>query len=216
MKVLRLPLTFENSAILFDMDGTLYTHDAYMKLQIELPIRRLASTQGKSYEQMKTEIDEYRKNWADSHDGQSISLGNIFLAFGISIEKSIRWREELLYPQKFLVKDNQLRTALEALALHFNLAVVTNNPVLVAVRTLSALGVDDIFQNIVGLATCGMSKPNEAIFLKAAELCNAKAQQCISVGDRYDIDIALPLELGMGGILVDGVEDVYKLPGILF
>jgi phosphoglycolate phosphatase/putative hydrolase of the HAD superfamily len=35
------------------------------------------------------------------------------------------------------------------------------------------------------------------------------------VGDRYDIDIDLPLKLGMGGILVDGVKDVYKLPGIL-
>ncbi|MDR2796887.1 MAG: HAD family hydrolase, partial [Treponema sp.] len=32
-----------------------------------------------------------------------------------------------------------------------------------------------------------------------------------SVGDRYDMDIALPLSLGMGGILVDGVEDVYHL-----
>jgi phosphoglycolate phosphatase/putative hydrolase of the HAD superfamily len=35
------------------------------------------------------------------------------------------------------------------------------------------------------------------------------------VGDRYDIDIALPLELGMGGILVDGVEDVYRLPALI-
>jgi phosphoglycolate phosphatase/putative hydrolase of the HAD superfamily len=34
------------------------------------------------------------------------------------------------------------------------------------------------------------------------------------VGDRYDIDITLPLELGMGGVLVDGVEDVYRLPEI--
>ncbi|GHU60966.1 hypothetical protein FACS189445_2140 [Spirochaetia bacterium] len=38
---------------------------------------------------------------------------------------------------------------------------------------------------------------------------------CVSIGDRYDIDLLLPLELGMGGILVDGVEDVYKVPGIL-
>jgi phosphoglycolate phosphatase/putative hydrolase of the HAD superfamily len=33
----------------------------------------------------------------------------------------------------------------------------------------------------------------------------------VSIGDRCDIDIALPLELGMGGILVEGVEDVYAL-----
>jgi ribonucleotide monophosphatase NagD (HAD superfamily) len=34
---------------------------------------------------------------------------------------------------------------------------------------------------------------------------------CVSVGDRYDMDIAIPLSLGMGGILVAGVADVYQL-----
>jgi phosphoglycolate phosphatase/putative hydrolase of the HAD superfamily len=35
------------------------------------------------------------------------------------------------------------------------------------------------------------------------------------VGDRYDVDIAPALELGMGGILVEGVEEVYSLKGFL-
>jgi phosphoglycolate phosphatase/putative hydrolase of the HAD superfamily len=50
--------------------------------------------------------------------------------------------------------------------------------------------------------------------MRAAILCGAMPETCVSVGDRYDIDIALPLELGMGGILVDGVEDVYTLPEV--
>jgi phosphoglycolate phosphatase/putative hydrolase of the HAD superfamily len=32
------------------------------------------------------------------------------------------------------------------------------------------------------------------------------------VGDRYDIDLALPLEMGMGAILVDGAADCRDLP----
>ena len=212
MKIFALPLTLENAAIIFDMDGTLYTHEEYLQSQIDLPIRRLAHVQGKKYEQMKTEIDQYRKNWADSRNGQLISLGNTFVAFGISIEENIRWREDLLHPENFLAKDKQLRLALQVLASRFSLVVATNNPVSVAVRTLSVLGVDDILEKIVGLDTCGVSKPDKSIFLKAAELCNTVPRQCISVGDRFDIDIALPLELGMGGILVDGVVDVYKLP----
>ena len=32
-----------------------------------------------------------------------------------------------------------------------------------------------------------------------------------NVGDRYDMDIKLPLEMGMGGILVNGVEEVYQI-----
>jgi phosphoglycolate phosphatase/putative hydrolase of the HAD superfamily len=205
----------DKKALLFDMDGTLYSHDEYMRSQIDLPIMRLAKARGKTFEQMSEEIALFREKWAADHNGQSISLGNIFLSFGISIEENIRWREELCQPEKYLVEDKTLRLALLALASRFSLAAVTNNPVSVAVRTFSALGVQDIFENIVGLDTCKASKPNREIFYKAARLCGVSPELCVSIGDRYDIDIALPLELGMGGILVDGVEDVYKLPEIL-
>jgi phosphoglycolate phosphatase/putative hydrolase of the HAD superfamily len=205
----------DKKALLFDMDGTLYSHDEYMRTQIDLPVTRLAKTQGKTFEQMSAQIDRFRGEWAADHDGRSISLGNIFLSFGISIEENIRWREELCRPEKYLTEDKELRSALLNLASRFSLAVVTNNPVSVAARTFSVLGVHDILENIVGLDTCKASKPNNEIFYKAAQICGVSPDQCISIGDRYDIDIALPLELGMGGILVDGVEDVYKLPGIL-
>jgi phosphoglycolate phosphatase/putative hydrolase of the HAD superfamily len=164
---------------------------------------------------MKGEIEAYRKKWAESHGGQAISLGNTLLAYGVSIEETIRWREELYRPEDYLAEDRRLRLALKRLAPRFILAVVTNNPVSVVKRTLSALGVNDFIQKIVGLDTCGVSKPNRIILEKAVEICGVQAAGCVSVGDRYDIDIALPLEMGMGGILVDGVEDVYKLPEIL-
>jgi phosphoglycolate phosphatase/putative hydrolase of the HAD superfamily len=215
MKVFSLPAEKKNLALLFDMDGTLYTHNEYMQSQIDLPIMRLAQQKGKTFLQMKGEIDDYRKCWAARHNGQEISLGNTFLSFGISIEENIRWREELCRPEDYLAEDIQLRAALELLGLSFSLAVVTNNPVSVALRTLKLLNIHDFIQNIVGLDTCGISKPHKDIFIKAAEFCGVSPKQCVSIGDRYDIDIALPLELGMGGILVDGVEDVYKIPELL-
>jgi len=215
MKIFALPQDRSNLSLLFDMDCTLYTHDEYAQTQTDLPIERLARLKGKTFEQMSAEIAVFRKNWADSHDGKAISLGNTLLSFGISIEENIKWREELCCPEKYLREDKKLRSALEKLSARFSLAVVTNNPVSVAIRTLSILGVDDLLQKIVGLDTCYLSKPHESIFLKAAELCGSSVQQCVSVGDRFDIDIALPLGLGMGGILVEGVEDVYSLPELL-
>jgi phosphoglycolate phosphatase/putative hydrolase of the HAD superfamily len=215
MKIFALPSGQTKPAIFFDMDQTLYTNDEYARTQTDLPVARLAKLRGIAFEKMHDEIAEYRKNWARDHNGQSISLGNTLLSFGISTEENIRWREELYRPEDYLAVDKKLRSVLQELASRFILAVVTNNPVSIAVRTLSTLGVHDLLQKIAGLDTCCLSKPNREILLKAAELCGVSADQCISVGDRYDIDIALPLELGMGGILVDGVEDVYKLPRIL-
>jgi FMN phosphatase YigB (HAD superfamily) len=214
MKVYRLPVELSNPALLFDMDSTLYSHDEYAKTQIDLPIKRLAEKSSKTFERMNDEVTQYRKKWAQDHNGQAVSLSNTFLSFGVSIEENIRWRDELFRPEDYLKSDIQLRCVLQVLASRFSLAVVTNNTVSITVRTLSVLGIDGIIKNIVGLDTVKASKPDKIHFLKAAELCGTSIDQCISIGDRYDIDIALPLEMGMGGILVDNVEDVYKLPDL--
>ncbi|GAB1483591.1 hypothetical protein MASR2M78_24070 [Treponema sp.] len=140
-----------------------------------------------------------------------MSLGNTFVHFGISIEESVRWREELIDPSPYLKRDGKLAETLEELGAQFALGLVTNNPALVGRRTLSALGVEEYFQVVIGLDTCGVSKPHKAPFLKAVADLGAEPCSCVAIGDRYDIDIALPLELGMGGILVDGVADVYGL-----
>jgi phosphoglycolate phosphatase/putative hydrolase of the HAD superfamily len=214
MRVYALPR--QCAALLFDMDSTLYTHPGYQRAQLDLPLERLARLRGNgaTLEQMRAEIDRVRNTRAAEHGGQ-ISMGTAFTFFGVSIEESVRWREELYRPEQYLAEDKRLRAALEALAARFRLAVVTNNPVSIARRTLAVLGAGDLFAAIVGLDTCGVSKPHEAPFRTAAELCGAAIDACVSVGDRYDIDIALPLKMGMGGVLVDGVEDVYRLPEAL-
>ncbi|MCL2192831.1 MAG: HAD family hydrolase [Treponema sp.] len=197
------------------MDSTLYTNDDYAREQIDLPIERLARLKGKSFAEMNGEIAAYREKWAEGNEGRKISLANTFVTFGVGIEESVKWRNELLNPERYLGEDARLRFTLENLANRFIMVIVTNNPVHIAQRTLDALGVGDMFHAIVGLDTCGVSKPHREPFMKAAALCGVEPEACLSVGDRYDIDIALPLELGMGGILVDGVEDVYKLPELL-
>ncbi|GHU79066.1 haloacid dehalogenase [Spirochaetia bacterium] len=214
MKIFQLPKN--PAALLFDMDSTLYTHDEYARSQTELSVKKLAALRGKSFEEMQKLIKDYQDDWAAQNSGKGhlcprISLGNTFKAFGISIEESIRWREMLYEPERYLAFDPKLRETLARLAVPYKLAVVTNNPVSVARRTLACLGVDDLIPLIVGLDTCKVSKPHEAPFRRAAELCGAPVPSCVSIGDRYEIDISLPLEMGMGGILVDGVEDLYSL-----
>jgi phosphoglycolate phosphatase/putative hydrolase of the HAD superfamily len=210
VKEFRLPERI--AALIFDMDSTLYTNPPYARFQIDCIIRRLGDLRGKSFEEMEAEVAARRAAWADAHGGRATSLGNILACLGVSVEESVRWREELIEPGRYLKADPKLREALGALAASFPLALVTNNPVLVARKTLSALGAEDLFRTIVGMDTCGVSKPHPAPFLKAAESLGLPPPVCVSIGDRYEVDIALPLELGMGGILVGGVEDVYELP----
>ena len=213
MKVYHIPA--EMQAILFDIDSTLYTNAAYAYEQVDVQLRHFAEIRGLAYKEAKAKIDAYRQNWAKEHGGAKTSFGNTLAAFGIPIEESIRWREKLINPADYLEYDAKLVETMEVLAKNYKIAAVTNNPLAPAKKTLETLGVISFFDEIVALDTCCVSKPHRLPYETAAKNLSVSIEKCLSVGDRYDIDLAVPLEMGMGGILVSGVEDVYTLPEIL-
>ncbi|MCQ2596210.1 MAG: HAD family hydrolase [Treponema sp.] len=213
MKIYKIPENLRT--LIFDIDSTLYTSPAYAHEQVDCQVRHFAELRGMTHEEARNLVADFRKKWASEHNGQKISLGNLLTYFDIPIEESIEWRKTLLEPADFLSRDEKLISALTELQKKYRLICVTNNPVLPARKTLDAVGVSEFFPEIIGLDTCHVSKPHEKPFLLAAEKTGAKPEECLSIGDRYDIDLSLPLNLGMGGILVSGVEDVWRLPEVL-
>lgn len=212
MKIYKIPASLK--AFIFDIDSTLYTNQAYAFEQVDCQVRQFAKDRGISADEARRMVADYRKKFAAEHQGSKVSLGNTLLAFGVPIEQSVQWRRELLEPADFLSRDDKLIKTLQLLKSKYELICVTNNPILPARKTLEALGVSVFFPEIVGLDTCFKSKPALEPFQTAVKrLKNGiKAENCLAVGDRYDMDIALPLEMGMGGILVNGVEEVYQIP----
>ena len=104
---------------------------------------------------------------------------------------------------------------MKVLSAKYKLICVTNNPILPARKTLEALGISDFFPEIVGLDTCFKSKPALEPFQTAVKKLDCQPDECLAIGDRYDMDVSLPLEMGMGGILVTGVEEIYGIHKIL-
>lgn len=209
MKIYKIPLDLK--AIIFDIDGTLYTCPSYVEEQVDVQIRHWAEINGWTVDYARKKMESFRKEWSAAHNGKKISLGNAFTHFGISIQESIKWRNEFLHPELFLKKDLELSKTLELLKSKYKIIALTNNPVQAALKNLKAIGIENQIENIIGLDTCFKSKPNQQILEKATEITNCKFEQMLSVGDRFDIDLSLPLELGMGGVLVNGAEDVIKL-----
>lgn len=213
MKIYRIPA--KTKAIIFDIDGTLYNSAAYVHEQIDVQIRHWAKLNGWTDSEARKRMESFRKEWSRNNGGKKISLGNAFTHFGIDIETSIQWRNNLLDPEKFLPKDPELAATLEELSKDYRMVCLTNNPVQAAYKTLEAVGIEKLIPDIVGLDTCHMSKPALPMLEKAMELVGAKPEECVSIGDRYDIDLALPLSLGMGAILVTGSKELKDLPEIL-
>lgn len=202
-------------ALVFDIDNTLYSDPRYGEAQTRLQVERLAAERGEAVAETEAALDRVRAEYAEGNGGRRTSLANAFALLGISIETSVRWRIELLKPEDYLKKDPALIRALKELSRGYRLAALTNNPAEIGKRTLECLGVAHFFQEIVGLDCTGRSKPSPEPFAEILKRLGLEAADCISVGDRFDVDLKPPLDMGMGAIEVGGVEDVYALPEAL-
>jgi phosphoglycolate phosphatase/putative hydrolase of the HAD superfamily len=199
------------SALVFDLDNTLYTNPAYATFQEDVLVERLGRELGLDAAAASAKIAALRAEREAAGLGKT-SLGKLFAALGIDIATSVRWREEAYEPAKWLKKDARLDRALDLLAKNFRLALMTNNPRLIGEKSLEALGVRDHFSVLVGLDDTYSGKPAPEPFIEISKRLGLDPSACVSIGDRFDVDLAPAMELGMGAILVDGVEDVYDLP----
>jgi phosphoglycolate phosphatase/putative hydrolase of the HAD superfamily len=198
------------SALGFDLDNTLYTNPAYAAFQEDVLVDRLGRELGVD---AAAKIAVLRAEREAAGLGKT-SLGKLFAALGIEIATSVRWREEAYEPTKWLKKDARLDRALGLLAKDFRLTLLTNNPRLIGEKSLEALGVRDHFTVLVGLDDTYSGKPAPEPFIEVSKRLGLDPSACVSIGDRFDVDLAPAMELGMGAILVDGVADVYDLPSL--
>jgi len=197
------------------MDLTLYRNEAYYASQLKNQVVLLAGELGWTVKTLEARLAE----WDDSfrrERGQKPSFGNTLLgALNYSIEKSVELRRRAIHPEDYLSEDLHLRESLAELQDHFQLVLVTNNPSDIAVRTLEVLGVQDFFPRIIGLDETGHSKPHPAAFNLAYQALGLSPQHVVSIGDRYPVDLEVPISRGSGGILIESMEDVYSLPWVL-
>jgi len=207
------------SGIVFDIDRTLYTNEEYVEHQVQVLYERFAKEKGVEVDEVVAQVDAYREQFARENEGRKQSLGNSFAALGVPMEQSVRWREQEMQPERYLSTDHELRETLKRLTGNNGssvpLVALTNNPVLIGTRALRALGVESFFIDVVGLDSAMQSKPDLGGFKAAFARLDCPNSEILSVGDRYEIDIAPALELGAGGILVSGVREVYELPPLL-
>ena len=218
MIVRRIPS--DCSGLIFDMDGTLYTHQGYFRWQETSQVARLARHLGIHEDEAAAMMAKERE--ARRAAGlPKTSMANLFLELGrsrgfpIDMTTIIRWRKEEIRPAEWLKADPKLGESLAVLATRFRLCLLTNNPRSVGEASLAALGIMPHFSSVIGLDDSLESKPSPRPFLEACAALGLPPASCVSIGDRMDVDIEPALALGMGGILVEGVEDIYRLPELL-
>ena len=201
-------------AVIFDMDGTLYESDALDGQYAEAVDAYIAGQRGLSKAQAR---EVFGAKWAALSEqlGHPPTSTGTMVALGFDLAEWIAWRDARLRPEDVLHRDDRLRSFLQELKARYVLAVVTNNSVEMARRTLGAIGIDDVFDHVLTIQDMGLIKPDPEIYRRAAEAIGVPPAQCLSVGDRPHIDLEPAAAAGMQTFCSPGPQGLYGLGEML-
>ncbi len=194
-------------AIIFDLDGTLYKSPEVYQQFAEAAYHTYAKIRNTTKEQAK-EILEKKREELKKIRGFPVPYTLALIEFGIPIEK---WHQENIAffdAGLFLKPDLKLKKVMEKLKQKYEIAVLTNNNRIQTERILRALGIIDLFDHIFTYESFNLIKPNPEIFISVVRKLGLKPQECLMVGDRYDVDLVPAKEIGMKIYEVKGPEQI--------
>lgn len=197
-------------AIIFDLDGTLYTSRTVYGKFAEAAYHTYEKFAGVGRAAAKA-ILEKRRAAMKKRTGHAVAYTRVLISFGIPIAA---WhRENIAYFDAggLLRRDRRLKKALTRLKDKYRLAVLTNNNRIQTGRILAALGIENLFDRVFTYNTFKRLKPDRAILRNVAKRLKLDYAECLVVGDRREVDLEPARCLGMKTRQVKGPEDIYRL-----
>ncbi|MCD4813281.1 threonylcarbamoyl-AMP synthase [bacterium] len=201
-------------ALIFDMDGTLYRSSELNRRYDESMVRFLSRERNLTYSEAKY-LFEKTYCMLIRKLGRMPSKLFTLTQLGACDRKWARLHGAKVLPGEILKFDPRLRRVLHKLRESFQLAIVTNNHAKNMHATLGALGIDDCFDYVASLTDSGIYKPSSKLYAIAAKAMSVDYAFCLSIGDRFDLDLAPAADIGMHTLLVDKMENIYQLSEIL-
>ena len=200
----------KTKALIFDMDGTLYSNKYLTHAYTEAAYHTLSKFLQIEIKQAKEIVINKRKELAENL-GYKPSLTYTLKTLGVSFEFWNRENVRYVNPKSLLKPDKKLKKLLKTLSKRFKLGIVTNNSDVQIQRTLSGLGINDCFDCIFGITESKRVKPDQSLFRTISKKMGVLPEECLSIGDRYHIDLAPAKACGMKIFEVRDVSDLYKL-----
>lgn len=198
-------------AIVFDLDGTLYQDDRLGEEVNLSACRYIASLKGISPAKAGALLQEAR----DALTGSGGTLSRAVLALGGNLEGLHQSLSRDVHPEGMLAVDDRVTELLERLAAEFELHLYTNNNRELSGRIMARIGVCGIFGRVFTIEDYWRPKPDRAALLGILEAIGKKPAQVLFVGDRYEVDLALPASMGCAIWEARTVEELLALTKLL-
>lgn len=204
----------EIRGIVFDLDGTLYVSERFADEIQHAAVTYFADLLGIGTEEARLLMAATKRRLSEE-SGMVQTISAVCVELGGSVQELHRFFETTLRPESYLVRDERVIGLLERLAARFSLYIYTNNNRVLTARILNYLGLDGVMSGIFTIDDTWRGKPNEEMVLKVLEKTGLAPSEALFVGDRYDVDLRLPDQLGCPVYLSRTVEQLLRLEELL-
>jgi putative hydrolase of the HAD superfamily len=194
-------------AIVFDLDGTLYQNEQMGDAVNLGACRYIASIRGISVD----EADNLLQDARFSIGGKAGTLSRAVESLGGNLKDLHKFLSDFATPEGVLEVDERVPELLEDLATRFELYVYTNNNRTLSARIMEAIGVTGIFRQIFTIEDYWEPKPDENTLKGMFECICRKPEETLFVGDRYEVDLAIPESMGAQIYLSCTIEELLAL-----
>ena len=206
--------TAEIRGIVFDLDGTLYVCDRFAAEIQDAAAAYIAGVKGISHAEAGRLMAGTRLRLAEE-SGTVQTLSAVCKELGGGVRELHRYFEQNLRPEAFLVRDERVILLLERLAEQFSLYIYTNNNRVLTTRITNYLGLDGLVCGIFTIDDTWRGKPDEEMVHRVLEEIGLSPDETLFVGDRYDVDLRVPEQLGCPVYLSQNLEQLLRLEKLL-
>ncbi len=204
----------EIRGIVFDLDGTLYVCDRFAGEIQRATAAYIAGVKGISREDAGLLITATRSRLAEER-GTVQTLSAVSSELGGSVQELHRFFERTLRPEDYLVRDGRVIRLLERLSGRFSLYIYTNNNRVLTTRIMDYLGLDGLVRGIFTIDDSWRGKPDEVMVNRVLGEIGLSPAEVLFVGDRYDVDLRVPEQLGCPVYLSQSLEQLLRLENLL-
>ena len=197
-------------AIVFDLDGTLYVCDEFaaaIKYQAAVYMSDLLSV---STKEASIRMNKVRSRLTEQDDTEP-TLSNVCCALGGNVPDMHAHFERQLNPESYLLRDNRVIELLKSLQKHFDLYIYTNNNRVLSTRIIDYLGLSGLFRHIFTIEDNWRPKPDVERLGQIISFSGFQPSEILFVGDRCDVDLRLPEQLGCPVFLSQSIEQLLRL-----
>ncbi len=188
-------------AIFFDASDTLYKNEELEKAYPARLVDMISEAKSLTTEQAKQLLNDTTEKLKATE--KHVTKIRAAKELGFSPEQVYEKAFDKVVPSDFLVKDEALEVVISRLAQRYSLGIISNLKKSHVIKVVDALGLcADNFHYLVTLDIVTEIKPAAEPFLKAIELANCTAAECLYIGDSPTKDMGPAKEVGMKTILI--------------